>query len=315
MAVLQSMPSPVEIAASMALVDATVSGCPGAQSVLAGSILLLTYCDCHVPDSVPYHYKLCRVLSAICMHAFCPASTTLICLAFADPTFGKRAQASATKESAGSSSRDGASEHVRTATEGSMSLDDVIALLKGMHEIDKRAEEILAAAITVRDSTGRDRKQSLRNMATVWNVARYENRKDRPVSDLTEDIKAAVCSAAFTWKTNPQARGAAEHANTSPPEGSGRTGISPTPRNSEDAVVKKARVSRPADHTITPAKHAGGTVHKLPESPQDVMSLRRVGSDMFEATQRSGKTWSGDATLLSTLPHGQAKLATIKTKS
>ena len=35
---------------------------------------------------------------------------------------------------------------------------------------DTRGEEILAAAITLRDSSGRDRKDALRKMANAWGV-------------------------------------------------------------------------------------------------------------------------------------------------
>ena len=45
-----------------------------------------------------------------------------------------------------------------------MSLDGVIRLLQGAHESDKRAEEILATAITLRDSTGRDES----NQSGAW---------------------------------------------------------------------------------------------------------------------------------------------------
>ena len=51
-----------------------------------------------------------------------------------------------------------------------MSLDDVIAKLKAPGNEDTRGKEILAAAITLRDSSGRDRLAALRNMATAWGV-------------------------------------------------------------------------------------------------------------------------------------------------
>ena len=64
----------------------------------------------------------------------------------------------------------GASEHVPTSTGDEMSLDDVIAKLMAPGNEDRRGQEILAAAITLRDSSGRDRKAVLRNMATAWGV-------------------------------------------------------------------------------------------------------------------------------------------------
>ena len=55
----------------------------------------------------------------------------------------------------------GASEHVSTSAGEQISLDDVIAKLKAAGNEDTRGEEILAAAITLRDSRGRDRKGCL----------------------------------------------------------------------------------------------------------------------------------------------------------
>ena len=61
----------------------------------------------------------------------------------------------------------GASEQVPTSTGDEMSLDDVIAKLMAPGNEDTRGQEILAAAITLRDSRGRDRLAALRNMATA----------------------------------------------------------------------------------------------------------------------------------------------------
>ena len=59
---------------------------------------------------------------------------------------------------------------------------------------DTRGEEILAAAITPRDSSGRDRKDALRKMANAWGVTVNEKvegkYKPRPNSVLAEDIQA-----------------------------------------------------------------------------------------------------------------------------
>ena len=53
-----------------------------------------------------------------------------------------------------------ASEHVSTSAGDKISLDDVIAKLRAADNEDKRGEEILAAATTLRDSSGRDRKEA-----------------------------------------------------------------------------------------------------------------------------------------------------------
>ena len=49
-----------------------------------------------------------------------------------------------------------------------ISLYDVIAKVKAAANEDTCSEEILAAAITLRDPSGRDRKDALRKMANVW---------------------------------------------------------------------------------------------------------------------------------------------------
>ena len=85
------------------------------------------------------------------------------------------------------------------------SLDDVIAKLISANNEDIRAKEILAAAITLRDSSGRDRAHKLRSMATSWGVTLNEKiegkYKPRPTPALAEDIQASVCKAALDWES------------------------------------------------------------------------------------------------------------------
>ena len=81
--------------------------------------------------------------------------------------FGKGAQNTPTSAP---ESGDGASEHVSTSAGDKISLDDVIAKVKAAGNEDTRAEEILAAMTTLRDSSGRDRKDALRKMANAWGV-------------------------------------------------------------------------------------------------------------------------------------------------
>ena len=81
--------------------------------------------------------------------------------------FGKGAQSISTSAP---ESGDGASDHVSTSAGDKISLDDVIAKLKAAGNEDTCGEEILAAAITLRDSSGRDRKAALGKMANAWKV-------------------------------------------------------------------------------------------------------------------------------------------------
>ena len=60
-----------------------------------------------------------------------------------------------------------------------ISLDDVISKFEAMDGIAEDAEKILAAAITLRDNSGRDRKEALRSMAATWNVARQDKVNDK----------------------------------------------------------------------------------------------------------------------------------------
>ena len=76
MAMLQATPSPLEICACIAVVDGS-EAINIQQIVNAVTILFLALCDWHVPRVLPYHNLICRFLSAFCMQALFPYSTTL----------------------------------------------------------------------------------------------------------------------------------------------------------------------------------------------------------------------------------------------
>ena len=78
-AVLQSMLSPLEIGACIVVAGANRTECRCDQLVLAVIVLLLASCNWHVPQNMPHHHKVCRLLSAMCMHALYPTSPTMIC--------------------------------------------------------------------------------------------------------------------------------------------------------------------------------------------------------------------------------------------
>ena len=171
--VLDSTPSVLEIGAGIFLVDNS-TGCDPIRQAFAAFILFLAVCKWHVPAVMPHHYVICRFLSAACMQAFYPGSMSLRCVAFADPTFGKRAQVSAASSSHETESGGGASEHTAVSAVDRISLDAAIAKLSSHGGADELGGEILAAAIALRDSRGRDRLSALRNIAGTWNVARRE---------------------------------------------------------------------------------------------------------------------------------------------
>ena len=111
--------------------------------------------------------------------------------------------------------------------------------------------------------------------------------KDRTLAAIAEELEAAVCDAPLRWEQH----GVAD----------------------EVLPMKKARTDGAAEHTVasSTAQPSTGTVQELPDTPDDVCRLRRLGSEMFEATLWSGAVWTGDAVLLKTLPQGEAKLATL----
>ena len=86
----------------------------------------------------------------------------------------KRAQLSAASSSHETESGGGASEHTAVSAVDRISLDAAIAKLSSHGGADELGGEILAAAIALRDSRGRDRLSALRNIAGTWNVARQE---------------------------------------------------------------------------------------------------------------------------------------------
>ena len=139
-------------------------------------------------------------------------------------------------------------------TEHKISLDDVIAKLQATSDKDTRVTEMLTAAIELRDTKGRDRKDALRRMAKFWNVTVNEKvegkYKPRSNSALSEDIQASVCRAVLDWESCRQ-----------PSQGSDIRSLS---RPDAEPVLKKAR--RTSD-----AAHASGTPQQLSETPDDVL--------------------------------------------
>ena len=269
--------------------------------MLAVTILFLAVCDWHVLEFISYHKFICRFLSAICMQALFPYSPTLTCLAFLYPTFGKRTQSIPTSAS---ELGVGASEHVSTPAEDKTSIDDVIAKLNAAEHDDPRAAEILAATITLRDSSGRDRKAALRRMANTWSVILTEKivgkYKPRSNEKLAEDIQCSVCKAALKWelRTHPSQISFTRSHSVADAEN----------------VLKKTMTSGVAEHGSAVVTHASVTVHQLSETPDDVMTLSRLGPTMYQATLRSGRIWQGNAELLNSLPQGMARLATLQVR-
>ena len=124
--------SPLEMVACGVILDEIEVECQSVQTVLAVSILFLAQCDCHVPSIIPYGYIVCKLFSAICMYSFYPTSITLICWAFAHPTFGKKAQATSASASQDPVAAAGVSENAPACPNDKTSLDDIIAKFQAM---------------------------------------------------------------------------------------------------------------------------------------------------------------------------------------
>ena len=156
------------------------------------------------------------------MYSFYPTSITLICWAFAHPTFGKKAQATSASASQDPVAAAGVSENAPACPNDKTSLDDIIAKFEAMEETTERAETILATAITLRDSRGRDRVPALRKMATAWHVSRREKGGgERSITALEKDIETAVRDAVREWESDthlevpePNIRDGAMHTDT-----------------------------------------------------------------------------------------------------
>ena len=124
--------------------------------------------------------------------------------------------------------------------------------MKAAANEDTCGEEILAAAITLRDSSGRDRKDALRKMANAWGVTVNEKvegkYKPRPNSALAEDIQAAVCKAVWDWESRAQ-----------PSQGSDKGAPS---RPDAEAVLKKSK-----NHGCRRARRSSGNARRMHCSP------------------------------------------------
>ena len=157
-----------------------------------------------------------------------------------------------------------ASEHAATSADDKIILDEIIAKFEATADEDVRAREILAAATTLRDSTGRDRKNALRKMANAWGVTLNDKVADkykpRPNAALEKDIQASVCQAALDWEFGME-------------------------RDTEP-LRKKTKTTDAADHDASVATHLKGTRVQPPrdqDEPAESSASRSGGGDQAEA--------------------------------
>ena len=122
-----------------------------------------------------------------------------------------------------------------------ITLDAAITKLSAHSDIDKRGEKVLAAAITLRDSSGRDRANALRRMTSTWGVDRLVKRdgkwKERPVATVASELETAVLSAATQWQPKPGGVGAEQHGSATHEDGAQQRGVAEHASSTATSVV------------------------------------------------------------------------------
>ncbi len=96
---------------------------------------------------------------------------------------------------------------------GEMALSPLISEMSAQPGLDDRGHQIISAAITMRDTTGRELKRLVRAMCPAWGVSRTEKIdgkwKDKRMDVLIHELTSAICAAGDQWKQD-RARGPAE---------------------------------------------------------------------------------------------------------
>jgi hypothetical protein len=207
----------------------------------------------------------------------------------------------------------------------SMTLDAVIATLSAQANLDGRGSEILAAAITLRDSTGRDRKQSLRAMCGVWCVQRQERIsgkwKDRGVATLHGLLTCSVCMAAARWhpeapkqteqpgvsghassvsnRAGPEHRGVTEHASP----GCSATGLQQSgqkQRSNPEHVVSDMREQ---------LEKSGAAEHAPPESSKICPVAKSAGNATAKLMIQIGKPFKRKNWLMASQERSRSRIS------
>ena len=147
-------------------------------------------------------------------------------------------------------------------------LDDIISLFENSTE--EKPKEIFAAALSLRDTTGRDRKQVLRNLARTWGGVNLREKrgglwKDRPYADVTADITRGLCDAASAaiCLNSPSASAGASAEAPPRPQGASSSGKRGGPAAGQDdppPAKQSKRTGTPADSS---GEGGGGTQRDL----------------------------------------------------
>ena len=96
-----------------------------------------------------------------------------------------------------------------------ITVNAAIAKLRAYSVIDKRGQDVLAAAMMLRGAKGRDRKNQLRLMTGTWGVERRVKAggslRERPIPAIARELESAICQAAAKWQPPSAGEGAEQH--------------------------------------------------------------------------------------------------------
>ena len=217
-----------------------------ATTACALLILALSVTDWHVPQWLPRHQLLCKILTAVCMYTLRVdyACTTM---AFLLPTFGKRPQeeggaarkrtatmSPATEQTLGTptdtnatmqnpqngppmqasssaAESDAATEHIAAGAETIMSMQDIVTECSAFSTDDAR--DLIDAAQVILKGNQND----VRNLCKPWGVQLKAQKRYRPMDTIREELKTALTKRARKLKSETElvSGGAAtEHAAT-----------------------------------------------------------------------------------------------------
>ena len=188
-------------------------------------------------------------------------------------------------------------------------VDDVIERFKDSKEPE--LQKLLAQAVSLRDTSGRGRKEALGNLAKEYGIRQRVKTdgawKSRSLDELTIEISRAICEAAGTWLARGDANAAESQQSPAAEEQAKRRKLVPTEGAAE-------HVSSPYGQVVT-VDGRQGVVQPLEvqaaEAGLSVLAIKRIGDDLFHTTIADDRVLQLDRQTLETLPQGRAKLATL----
>ena len=178
-----------------------------------------------------------------------------------------------------------------------MTLASAISMLSAHPKLDDRGSEILAAAISLQESTGRSLKEALHAMCTAWGVQRRENIsgkwKNRSVATLQELLTNSVCLAAAQYlaaspeNTGQEQRGAAEHELSVCSGAGAAEHVAPDVPSASTGRVSPDESTEASNATQGPAKKAKTVPTTWAQLEQRAAALPQTADDVMELPRNS----------------------------